>query len=538
MTRKEKENRALKHAFYSIEPTDYGTIKKININRLELLKVFKKEGFYRLDLDIETNAYTFVHIKNKIVRQISITTIRDYWFNYLESLEDYSHSFIHKTDREGNIIKVLVTSEDLTNKFLSSINSYLSEEMLKRLTPNDEIIFQKDLKESKNIYYNNGFVTITKKEIIFNKNYSELKNHIWDTQILNRAYNNKLTSSDALKSFFFKFLWNVSSKEQQRYNALQTMIGYLLHDYKDYKLKAPILTDAFLGESGEANGRTGKGVFSMGIKYMANDFNNDAAKGYVSISGKNFDINNKHRYSDANINTKTIHLEDIKQYTDIEDFFNDITEGIDVDKKGEKPYKIHSKLLFSSNKTVKIVGGSAKDRTVVFEFADHYSSNYSPQDEFGHWFFKEWSVKEWQRYDYLMCQCIQQFFIAEKMLTANTINLGYRTLLEHTSQEFVTFLDYYDFKDEDHNRGLHKGYYLTNGEKSKEHNKKALYNSFLVNYPDYTKRKRFNQSRFTKWVKLYTENSKFLLPLTKEDQRRSNNKDYITFNSALYTSDL
>ena len=529
LSKKKLEQVAIKHAFYTVTAGDYGKVKDLIIDRLELLNILKNEGFYRYDINISTGAYIFIQIKNSVVQEVSLTQIRDFWFKYLENLDDYTHIFI-QTDGDGNQKEVIVTKEILINKFLGSIGQYLSEQILDRLTPAETIEFNKDTKTEKYVYYKNGFATITKKEIKFTEDYTTLKNHIWSTQILGRDYNTNLTVADKYEGYFYKFSWNISNKNTQRFTALQTIIGYLLHDYLDYKLKAPIFTDAFLGQDGEANGRTGKGVFALGLKYMQNDFNNVLADGYTSINGKNFDVRDKHRYSDAGINTKTIHIEDVKAYTNIEDFFNDITEGIMVDKKNDKPFRIFSKLFFSTNKTLKIEGGSAKDRTEMYEFADHYSSEFSPQDEFKHWFFKEWDVLEWQRFDLLMCSSIQEFFKAGKIITAETINLGRRTLIDHTSREFIGFMDFFGFDSEDESKNNPKiGFYLTSGETKKEHKKKELFEQFILSYPDYGKRKGFSQARFTKWIKLYAQNSDTIQEITEFDERRSNNIDYITF---------
>lgn len=527
---KELKNKEL-HAFYKVTPGDYGNIKDLTIDRLDLLKILRKNGFLRYDINPATGAYIFIQVNKKIVNEVSVTYIRDFWFNYLDKLEPYTHKFYGKTEQDGEPTKVTVYKEDLINKFLGSIGNYLSEQILDRLIAEEgeEIEFLKDTKTQKFIYYKNGFVTISKQGVKFTKDYNQLSGYIWQEQILNRNYNEKLTYTESLKSYFYQFMYNIAGKNPQRVTALQTIVGYLLHDYRDYKLKAPILTDAFLGVDGEANGRTGKGVFSMGLKYMSNDFASETAKCYVSLNGKNFDLKDKHRYADCSINTTCVHIEDIKAYTNIEDFFNDITEGVIVDKKNEKPYRIFPKIIFSTNKTIKIEGGSAKDRTIMYEFAEHYDSNYSPQDEFKHWFFKEWNAEQWQLFDCMMCYSIAEFFKAGKIIEAETINLTRRVLLEHTSREFVTFLDYYMFNDADHLNKLPKGYHLTDGELKKEHEKKQLYDQFTESYPDYTRRRGFNQARFTKWLKLYADNSEILEPITELDERRSNGKDYITF---------
>jgi CRISPR/Cas system Type II protein with McrA/HNH and RuvC-like nuclease domain len=130
-----------------------------------------------------------------------------------------------------------------------------------------------------------------------------------------------------------------------------------------------------------------------------------------------------------------------------------------------------------------------------------------------------------------MAKSIQQFFVHDAIIEADTINLQRRTLLEHTSREFVNFIDYYQFTDQDHKEEKPKGFYLLEGKQTNELDKKHLYNQFLEAYPEYTKIKNYSQNKFTKWLKLYSQSSDLIAPLTEYSERRSNGKDFITFKS-------
>lgn len=298
------------------------------------------------------------------------------------------------------------------------------------------------------------------------------------------------------------------------------------------KLKATILTDAQISSFGEANGRTGKGIFVNGLGFMLNNKNNEEARVYCQVNGKGFDTNEKHRYQKASVNTQLIHLEDIKAYFIIDNLFNDITEGVEVDKKNEKPFTIYPKFILSTNKTVKINGGSAKDRVIQFEFAEYYSKDYSPEVEFGHWLFTEWEESDWKLYDAFMVHCIYFFFMNNlQVIEAISINLDRRTLIDHTSQEFVNYMDYYEFTDEDHKNKTAIGNYIVPIQQgSKEYDKRDLYNDYINNYPEYSKRRGFNQAKFTIWLRAYAEASLLLQEINSNtDERRSNGKDFVIF---------
>lgn len=522
---------ALKHAFYNAHNTTKGV--EIQIDRLNILEILTENGFHRYDIDITNSSYMFIQVKKRVVSQVSITQIRDFWFNYLEQLKPYRYPTGKIDEESGENITISITPEMLINKFLGSIGNYLSDQILDRLQQPEDLEFNQDTKTEKFMYYSNGFVTINRTGVHFNPNYNELKKYIWHDQILSRQFNPEITTKQALNGVFGRFCFNICGQNPTRLTALKTLIGYSLHNFRDYKLKAVVLTDSFIGHDGEANGRTGKGVFAMALGYMLNNEENQSSKVYTNVNGKNWDIRDKHRYADANATTSLIHLEDIKAYFNIENLFNDITEGVIVDKKNEKPFRIQPKFIISTNKTLKIEGGSSKDRVLMFEFSDHYSKENSPEDEFKHWLFREWKnerANEWQLFDFFCCEAIQQFFINDsKPMEPEVINLGRRSLLEHTSQEFVNFMDYLHF-NETTPQGTPKGTFIVPPpETVKEYDKKELYNKFLESYEDFKNDKRFNQAKFTKWLKKYAEEVDFLQPITEFDQRRSCGKDYITF---------
>ena len=301
-----------KHSFYIPKLDKDGKLQSITIDRVKLLEILMENGFFRYDLGVDR--FCFIQVLDKKVKQVSITYIMDWWFSYLKELPNYSW-VTSRRDEEGENIHVTVKNDYIQNKFLMAVGSYFSDSILSRLTTEKEIKFNADSKIEKYLYYQNGFVTICKEQYWFTSDYSLLKHHIWENQILNRDYNQE-QKENFKSSEFFKFCFNISNQDEKRLLSLQTIIGYLLHDFYHYKMRATILTDAQIGVDGEANGRTGKGIFANGLKCMLNNLDNKEAKVYCQINGKGFDFNDKHRYSNAGINTKLIHLEDIKAYFD------------------------------------------------------------------------------------------------------------------------------------------------------------------------------------------------------------------------------
>jgi hypothetical protein len=86
----------------------------------------------------------------------------------------------------------------------------------------------KDDKDSAYLFYTNCIVKVTKdkKEIL---SYADMDLSIWRDQVINRDFK----KIDHHKSEFRTFIWNIAGKDKNKYKAFQTVIGYLLHSYKD-----------------------------------------------------------------------------------------------------------------------------------------------------------------------------------------------------------------------------------------------------------------------------------------------------------------
>ena len=142
-------------------------------------------------------------------------------------------------------------------------------------------------------------------------------------------------------------------------------------------------------------------------------------------------------------------------------------------------------------------------------------------------------------FDVFMCKSMEEFFKNNsEVITPPTINLDRRTLIEHTSMEFLNFMDYYQFTDEYHLKDTPKGFYLVpEGQEMKEYLKKELYNEFVESYPDLLKLKRFSQAKFTTWLRAYADASPILKPINPDiDERRSSGKDYVVFRKIIMTN--
>ena len=452
---------------------------KWKINHLNFIYFLRYRGFRRFDINDD---FIFVKIKDHILEEIPIHRIQDEVIDYINSIKE--------SDLEG------ITKEELLSKFVTSPAIFFNEKKLSILGIEKGLIFNSDSKEIGYIYYKNGFIRCSSDGYKLH-DYKELEGYIFKNQIKNREF--KESTSDGM---FSKFIWNISGKNEKRFQSLQTLIGYLLHSFYETKMKAVNLTDSTISDNAE--GRSGKTLLGRAIAHI---------KMVCEISGKDFDPTNKHKYSSVNLDTQIVFLNDLRKRFDFESLFNDISDAITVDRKNLQPFTIRAKMLISSNDTFKIEGASAKDRVIEFELADHYNAEHSPETEFGCWFFRDWNCEEWQMFDNFMCNCLSSF-LKNGLIEADQINLDRRKLLNETNPDFVAFM----------NEKVEKGEFQLN----KDYDKTQLHEEFLDNYSEY----RFDNwlkrtGNFTKYLKTFAKYSDALKAESKE--RRSNGRSLIQF---------
>lgn len=454
---------------------------KWRIDHHKFIQFLRFSGFRRFDINHE---YIFVKIKSRIIEEVSITQIQDEVIEYIKTIDQ-------KILNEDGI-----TRDELLSKFYTSPGIFFSDKKLSMLGVEKNLVFNADTKENSFIYYKNGFVKCCSGGFVFLPN-KELDGYVFRNQIKNREY--EVYSADGM---FRKFIFNISGKNEQRYRALQTMLGYLLHSFYETKLKAVNLTDSSISDNAE--GRTGKTLLGRAIAYMKN---------VCEISGKDFDPSNKHKYSSAKIDTQIVFLNDLQKRFNFENLFNDISDAITIDRKNMQPFTIQAKMLIAANDTFKIEGASAKDRVLEFELADHYNANFSPEDEFGVWFFRDWDRFEWLKFDNFMIECLCLYH-DYGVMEATPINLDKRKQIQHTSADLVEFLD----------EKIRQGE-LRNGF---DYDKKTLHSEFLEEYPDYKDDKWYKTSKnFTLHLKTFASYSVDLKG--KIEERRSNGKSFIRF---------
>lgn len=502
------------------------SLVKIEFDKFKFVQLLSSFGITRFETDetaSDKDGFTFVMLKDNIISNITRNQIIDRVETFIKNEYDFLGAEYY-----------LVDSERMIREFYDQMKTMFNKDLFARVRNEEKIIISKDTAKSTFIYYQNGFVEITKDGYEL-KSYELLSGSVWEHQMLDRNFESlqedKIFNSESM-GVFANYCYKIANDNDERFKALCCIIGYLIHDFYEYKLKSILFTDSSLTE--ESDGRTGKTLLSKMIGLV---------RSYCEINGKDFDANNTNKYQDANLGTQIIHLNDVKHKGrnrfNFEDTFNDITEGYIVNKKFMPPFRQYSKFILSSNKTLNIQGASQRDRILEFEMSAFFGEHRSPADYYNQWFGRDWDEAEFNRFDNFMCVCAKMFHTFG-LMDVEDINLGERKLLNHTSIEFLEFMDSMDAEISKTGKPYSSYQYPVTGDetfsdyiKIKQSDKpvgavifdkKDVYERFLSEYVDF--KKWLTQRHFTNWMRQYAMQRFDKKPL----EWKSNGKSLISLN--------
>lgn len=494
-------------------------------------------GFTRYSGDEDKKGeFTFVRLLENVITEVSQEELIDFIENFIKKDYDFDGAGCEHVD-----------SNMLINYFYQRLNKLFSEKLFARVRNENPIIINRDTLTECFLYFKNGFVRITKEDYQL-ISYEKLDGSVWQKQMLNRSFQVKKLemvageqvgeggdhqldyeasfSNDRPLGDYADFIWRISGQKPQRFLAFCTLVGYLMHDYYDYKLKCVLLTDSTISEKSE--GRTGK---TLAMQMLGN------ARSYCEINGKQFNAEDERKFQLADRSTQILHINDVnhkgRMRFDFESLFNDITEGYYVRKMFESPFRHRSKMVVSTNKSLNIEGASARDRIVEFEMSNFFGEHRSPLQYYGRWMGKGWSEDDWVLFDNFLCFC-SQIFLNHGLVTPDTINLEARKLLDHTAPEFLEFMT--DIEDSVATRGLpwegYKDDLSTSAFEDRKTtladwrlDKKKMFDRFVGSYPDF-KNSHFNQRSFTRFLLRYAS---LKLKIKEPTETRSNGNSYIQF---------
>lgn len=375
-------------------------------NFIDLSAFLTDRGFYLYRTSKQKHIY--IRIIDNIVSEVG-----------KKDLKDEILTFIHREEPKY-----------IYEFFLKNIGKCVNDEFLETL-PAKEVEFKKDHKDVMQMYFQNCIVKITKDKVI-SFPYSKLNGFIWESQIIQREFNeNAISGSD-----FKTFCWNISNHDESRYKSICSTLGYLLHNYKNPAYcPAVILNDEVISDNPE--GGTGKGLLLKAIEQFINT---------ITIEGKTFSFDKNFVYQRVNPDTKILSFQDVNKTFDFERLFSVLTDGIDVEKKGKDsvmiPFQDAPKVVITTNYAIRGSGNSHERRRFELEIAQFYNKNKTPYDEFGKMMFHDWTKEDWLSFNSFMIECCQ-FYLSNGLVAQELINLFEKRLIAETSHEFIEFMEDY-----------------------------------------------------------------------------------------------
>jgi hypothetical protein len=389
----------------------------INIGRL-IDFLHTHGGFSLYYYNKNSTIYRIVQCKDGFLREASSEYMKKFIIDYIDSLPN---SF------DGGI-----TPEDLKGLVLKNHEKLFSDKLMEFL-PRGEYDLLKDEVDIAYFPFRNGVIKITKDGVRL-LNYSEVGRVVWRTQVID--FDIRVDDNVDEKNVEYKdFVYCISGQEQDKFGFAVTVIGYLLHKYKD-PAKPYCIILAEENDNENKGGGTGKGIFLTAISKLVNT---------ERVDGKNFKLDKNFAFQRVGLDTRLIAIEDTRKNVDFEGFYSIITEGVTVEKKNKDelyiPYRDSPKIVFTTNYTISNTGAHARRRQKTFEFAPFFGAEKTPVDHFGHNLFDDWDTEEWNLFYNFMFQCCSLYLAGGILEKQSTIKVRRKHIRLKYGEEFLEWFD-------------------------------------------------------------------------------------------------
>lgn len=414
------------------------------VNRGKLIDFLHIHGGFALFYyDKNSTIYRIVQCRDGFLHEASSEYMKKFIIEYIDRLPD---TF------DGG-----VTPEDLKNLILKQHDRLFSNGLMEFL-PRGEYNLLSDEHDAAYFPFKNGVVKIT-KETVQLLSYLDVNKVVWKTQIID--YEIKVDPDVTTKKVeYSEFIECICDFDKDKYLYACTLIGYLLHKYKDpAKPYCVILAEE--NDNENKGGGTGKGIFLSAISKLAN---------MERVDGKNFKLDKNFAFQRVGLDTKIIAIEDTRKNVDFEGFYSIITEGITVEKKNKDelfiPYKDSPKIVFTTNYTIHNSGAHARRRQKTFEFAPFFGAEKTPVHHFGHNLFDDWDPVEWNLFYNFLFSCCSGYLEAGILEKESTIKVKRKHIRLKYGEEFLEWWDEYEKEEATEWKWvaeLYDGFISTNG---------------------------------------------------------------------------
>lgn len=371
--------RGLQSKFWSeVETKDKGT--KYVVSAVNLYYFLSLHGYVILN-DGRTEKPHYVRIKDHVVENVTAQDI----IGFLQRWMD-------EQGLDAALQNQLLRSQDLPTAKSG------------KLLQVSDLDFSASTAALQEFYFEDCWVEVTAEGITRHR-YDELAHCVWKSSIIPHRFQSAgemfsvenmegkdiivLNEKNVMKSPFAQFVVNTcrlhwrkeeelhqelsqeeSLEENQCFKSRIACMGYLLHDHMVASMAvAPIMQDNYVSESTtDSNGRSGKSLFDRGARQL---------KSSVRIDGRKKNLlESQFLYEQVNESTRLIAFEDCHKDFNYDAFYEDLTDGITIEKKGVPKYSLpfveSPKLLFSTNFVIKATDPSTIARLWKQPFSDYY----------------------------------------------------------------------------------------------------------------------------------------------------------------------
>lgn len=480
----------------------YADKKGLHLELLELKLFLEDQGFRLYYLDDDD--YWLVRSINNVVEKWSISKLRRFILNHCSKQGDIIAEYSGKQ----------YTNKNLQESIMAKARWAFSEDKMDFLSPINKNSFIEGSQKTAMFFFNNKFAIVSSEGIDI-KSYDKLPEYgyIWKDQIkkfdISDTSQNKSQFDEFLRCICTKSGKSVESHSKEKFLSVRTMIGYLLHTYKNGKRYAIILTDEDSDEIAD-RGRTGKSeVFAKGISHILPT---------TFIQAKRADFDSQFIYQKVNISDKIVVINDLPKGIKFDIFYNDVADGLEVEKKRKDTFEIKPKILMTTNSLPGGSGDSVRDRFIEFQFTNFFSATNTPLNHFNNWLFHDWTDEQWNDFYHDMMGYSMVYFKEIKkdrsrekktygIIRVEDEGLEEKRIIGETRFEFVQWATPDD-----------NGY--TPIKTDERYDKKELMSAFIID----SHLSSITQRTFNKWLFAWATYNNWTV-----HEQKSMNKYFITF---------
>lgn len=408
--------------------------KFVDLYKEKEIKFWKKEGRVT-----KINVYQYLNFLTQI---LDICKVKIYKTTYLAvktdniidlvDIEQISQKVISYVKSKFPNVYGTINRTDILDALVEKSVTFYNDKILNHL-PIYEIPLLIDTKSYSEIAFRNGVVKIENGDhkLI---TYDDYHNLLLKKQIIERDY---IDINHKCRGVFSKFVWNLSNRSVKRFKVLCSILGYLMHRYKDpANPKMIILIDQVIAELETSMGGSGKSLVISALSHIRN---------LVEVSGKKFQSNQRFAFQRVDIWTDIVLVNDASKNENLENWYNILADGFMMERKYEKeqfiPYDYSFKVAMTTNHMIKQPeGNSSERRKHEVEVSDYYGKDLTPEQDFGHILFNDWKANEWNQFDNFVVFCLE-YYLQFGLITPPIINILKRKLISEVGIALIEFMD-------------------------------------------------------------------------------------------------